>query len=215
MLESVYAENTVPHMLTGKAISRAVHGHLLVVAALHAIIMSEIYNSPIIMDNDEESNHPSDLFRLEDNLDLLEIYDLLDRTIAGEVSAEDLDGNAAIRDMFEKIKTCKDNLSSSRTANLWFQYIEMLEILCKFIKAERKEIFSLHLQAVKDMLPFLQHLSTLFTQSLLTSTYKQCQICRKCILMSMPNFRKDIMFSIEVTDFGLNCQLIWLLNKSS
>ena len=88
MLESVYAENIVPHMLTGKAISRAVCGHLLVVAALHAIITSEIYNSPIIMDNDEF--FPSDLFRLEDNLDLLEISDLLDRTIAGEVSAEDL-----------------------------------------------------------------------------------------------------------------------------
>ena len=53
MLENVYTNWT--------AISRAVCGHLSVVAALHAIIMSEIYNSPIIMDNDEESNHPSDL----------------------------------------------------------------------------------------------------------------------------------------------------------
>ena len=42
MLESVYPENTVPHMLTEKAISRAVRGHLLVVGALHAIIISEI-----------------------------------------------------------------------------------------------------------------------------------------------------------------------------
>ena len=49
MLESVYAENTVPHMLTGKAILRAVRGHLLVVGTLHAIIMSEIYNSPVII----------------------------------------------------------------------------------------------------------------------------------------------------------------------
>ena len=183
------------------------------VAALHAIIISEHYNSPIIMDNDEESNHPSDLFRLEDNLDLIEISDLLDRTIAGEVSAEDLDGNAAIRDMVEKVNTYKNNLSSSRTANLWFQY---MEILCKFIKAERKGNFSLHLQAVKEMLFFsLQHLRTLFMQSLLTSTFKQCRICRKHILMSMPNFRKNIMLPVEVNDFGLDCQLIWLLNKSS
>ena len=157
----------------------------------------------------------SDLFRLEDNLDLLEISNLLDRTITGEVRAGDLDENTAIRDMVEKIKTYKNNLSSSRTANLWFQYIKMVEVLCKFIKAESTGNFSLHLQAVKHMLPFLQHLGTLFMQSLLTSTYKQCQICRKRILMSMPNFRKDVMFSIEVTDFGLDCQLIWLLNKSS
>ena len=105
-------------MLTGKAISRAVCGHLLVVAALHAIIMSEIYNSPIVMDNNEESNHPSDLFHLENNLDFLEISDLLNRTIAEEVSAEDLDGNAAIGDMVGKIKQYKNNLSSSRTANM-------------------------------------------------------------------------------------------------
>ena len=142
----------------------------------------------------------SDLFRLEDNLDLLEISNLLDRTITGEVRAGDLDENTAIRDMVEKIKTYKNNLSY---------------LLCKFIKAESTGNFSLHLQAVKHMLPFLQHLGTLFMQSLLTSTYKQCRICRKRILMSMPNFRKDVMFSIEVTDFGLECQLIWLLNKSS
>ena len=142
-------------MLTGKAISRAVCGHLLVVAALHAIIMSEIYNSPIVMDNNEESNHPSDLFHLENNLDFLEISDLLNRTIAEEVSAEDLDGNAAIGDMVGKIKQYKNNLSSSRTANMWFHYIEMVEILCKFIKAEHTGNFSLHLQAVKNMLPFL------------------------------------------------------------
>ena len=154
MLESVYAENTVPHMLTGKAISRAVRGHLLVVASLHAIIMSEIYNSPIIFDNDGESNDPSGLFCLEDNLDLLEISDLFDKTIAGEVSAEDLNGNAAIQEMVEKIKTYKNNMSSSRTARLWFQYIEMVEILCKFIRAECTGNFHLHLQAVKDMLPF-------------------------------------------------------------
>ena len=117
--------------------------------------------------------------------------------------------------MVEKIKTYKNNLSSSRTANLWFQYKEMVEILCKFIKAERTGNFSLHLQAVKDMLPFLQHLGTLFMQGLLTSSYKQCRICRKRILMSMPNLKKDIMSSVEVTDFGLDCQLIWLLNKSS
>ena len=141
-------------MLTGKVILRAVCGHLLVVAALHAVIMSEIYNSLILMDNDKESNCPSDLFCLEDNLDLLEICDLLDGTIAGEVSAEDLDGNAAIRDMVEKRKTYKNNLSSSRTGNLWFLYIEVVEILCKFITAERTGNFSLHLQAVKDMLPF-------------------------------------------------------------
>ena len=37
MLETVYAENTIPYMLNGKAISQAICGHLLMFAALHTI----------------------------------------------------------------------------------------------------------------------------------------------------------------------------------
>ena len=54
MFEAVYAEHTVPHMLNGKAISRAARGDLLVSAVLRAVMMSEIYNSPIIQENYED-----------------------------------------------------------------------------------------------------------------------------------------------------------------
>lgn len=37
-LETVYASNSVIHMLSGKAIQRAVRGHFLVDSALHALI---------------------------------------------------------------------------------------------------------------------------------------------------------------------------------
>ena len=154
MLECVYAENTVPHMLSGKAISRAVRGHLLVIASLHAIMMSEIYDCPVITENDGETDNSSELFCMEDNVDLTQISNLLDNTIVAELTIEDLDGNEAIRNMLERIETYKNKLSSSRTANLWFQYMEMVQILCKFIKAERIGHFNLHLQAVSDMLPF-------------------------------------------------------------
>ena len=39
--EVVYAGNTVSHILTGKAISRAVHGHMLVDAALNTILIAD------------------------------------------------------------------------------------------------------------------------------------------------------------------------------
>jgi hypothetical protein len=38
LLSLVYAENTVPHMLSGKAISRAVRGHLLIDSAINALV---------------------------------------------------------------------------------------------------------------------------------------------------------------------------------
>ena len=42
----------------------------------------------------------------------------------------------------------------NRTSNLWIQYIKMLEILRKFIKAERYENWMLHLQTVRDVLHY-------------------------------------------------------------
>ena len=43
LLELVYAQNAVGHMLSGKAISRAVRGHLLVDSALNALLTVEAF----------------------------------------------------------------------------------------------------------------------------------------------------------------------------
>lgn len=42
VLELVYAENTVTHMLSGKAYDRAIRGHLLVDAALNTLLSERI-----------------------------------------------------------------------------------------------------------------------------------------------------------------------------
>ncbi|PIK60573.1 hypothetical protein BSL78_02509 [Apostichopus japonicus] len=43
---------------------------------------------------------------------------------------------------------------TSRTAILWFQYMDMVNILQRFLKAERTGNWGLHLQTVHDMLPY-------------------------------------------------------------
>ena len=51
---------------------------------------------------------------------------------------------------------CEKSASlTDRTAKLWLQYMSMIQILMKFIKAERLVLWELHLQAVTDMLPYL------------------------------------------------------------
>ena len=45
VFQVVYAGNTVSHIITGKAISRAVYGHMLVAAALNTILIT--YNVPV------------------------------------------------------------------------------------------------------------------------------------------------------------------------
>ena len=61
LLECIYASNTVGHMLSGKAVSRAIRGHLLVSGALNAILMSQIYGIPIPgKPGDQEVDEPSE-----------------------------------------------------------------------------------------------------------------------------------------------------------
>ena len=52
LLELIYAEHTVPHILFGKGFSRATRGHLISTGVLSALITSIIYNCN--MDTDTE-----------------------------------------------------------------------------------------------------------------------------------------------------------------
>jgi len=47
VLQSIYAPNAVTHMLTGKAVSRAIRGHFLVDTALHTLLLNKVYPSAI------------------------------------------------------------------------------------------------------------------------------------------------------------------------
>ena len=58
--------------------------------------------------------------------------------------------------MFKKSSfTYIASLSNSRTAKLWLQYMEMVETLQKFIKAERTGNWPLKLESTQDMCEFL------------------------------------------------------------
>lgn len=47
LLELIYASNAVVHMLTGRAIARAIRGHLIIDAALNALILAKVFNVPL------------------------------------------------------------------------------------------------------------------------------------------------------------------------
>lgn len=54
LLELVYAKNAVIHMLSGKAVSRAIRGHFLVDGALNAMLASKTFNVPLPVKSTEE-----------------------------------------------------------------------------------------------------------------------------------------------------------------
>ena len=47
LLEVIYASNTVGHILSGKALSRAVRGHMLVDAALNTMLAAKVLSSEV------------------------------------------------------------------------------------------------------------------------------------------------------------------------
>ena len=50
VLETIYADNAAGYMLSGKAISRALHGHFLVDAALIALLMLKSFGIQLLQD---------------------------------------------------------------------------------------------------------------------------------------------------------------------
>ena len=72
------------------------------------------------------------------------------------VSVEEVCQRDILNIMKEKLwKHAAVTKMSSRTSALWIQYMDMVDILRKYIRAERIGSWELHLQAAQDMLPYL------------------------------------------------------------
>ena len=158
LLEVVYASNTVNHMMTGKAVSRAVRGHLLVDAALNTILVADTYNVPVptqdVLDGAMENEDP----KIEEiphgavTTDLTTARELFDQAVSS-LAVEDVCSAEVLERIKSKLNNTKQTMTS-RTARLWVQYLEMVDIMKKFIKAERTGNWRLHFQSVYDMLPY-------------------------------------------------------------
>ena len=89
---------------------------------------------------------------------------LFDKLIGKKVSAEE----ASTAEVLDNIKECvgrKQHLIAerSRTAALWFQNLEMVDILRSFIRAECTVNWELHIKAFTRMLPYLAASGETFT----------------------------------------------------
>ena len=163
LLETVYAANSVKHILTGNAVSRAIRGHLLLYGALQTMLVANAYNLPLPAcadDSEEQTNgvhidpDESQTPHEDNNLNDLEgAAELLDGLLDGE-SVDDALLSEIPGRISEKIKQERETLTNSRTAQLWFKYMDMVHILCRFIKAERTGNWNLHLSTVQEMLPY-------------------------------------------------------------
>ncbi len=157
-LETIYAEQAVTHILSGKAINRAVRGHILVDAALHSLLIEKAFHFPLPLEgshtDNTEDERDGQLSCTSSHERMENAGKLFDALLSHECTVE----NVTIDQNLEIIKTelaeKREAQKRNRITTLWIQYMRTVAILTKFIKAERTGNWNLHLQAVLDMLPY-------------------------------------------------------------
>ncbi|KAG1672542.1 hypothetical protein GQR58_015942 [Nymphon striatum] len=75
--------------------------------------------------------------------------------MVGTTTAHEASTAPVVMDTKLKLKQVMENMRDSRTAKLWMMYMEMIDILKMFIKAERTGNWKQHLVAISLMLPYL------------------------------------------------------------
>lgn len=149
LLELVFASNTTSHMMSGKSVSHAIRGHLLIDAALNAILVSQAFEVDVkhILDPTEVvATHPRELE---------EVCVLYDRLVDGSFSVADIESSQVLDAIDKRMQTLKDTMTDQRTAQLWFQYMEMIDIVRSFLRSERTGDWLLNLQTLQRMLPYM------------------------------------------------------------
>ncbi|KAJ8886325.1 hypothetical protein PR048_012536 [Dryococelus australis] len=143
VLQEVYAEDTILHLMSGIAYSRSLRA-LLIADILEYNPRTEVdcISDTDCMDVTEESQQKvSDLIKLFDEL------------FKKTVSMNDAIRSPALNEIIESLKKRKLELSmESRTAKLWILYMTF-DVAKEFIWSEKTGNFDMHLNAVENLLP--------------------------------------------------------------
>lgn len=117
LLEVIFAVNTVPHMISGKAYARAVRGYFLIDAVLHTLLLSKVCGTKPTLPSQESDEASVDSL-------LPGISDLYDDLISGTVAIEDVESLEMIKSLQVKLKSVTDTAESeSLTSKLWLMYM--------------------------------------------------------------------------------------------
>lgn len=78
-----------------------------------------------------------------------------DAALEGRTTVTDVRNNDVLDRIQSKIDEFRELHANHRTAQMWCMYHDMVNILQKFIKAERTGDWILHLQTIRGMLQYL------------------------------------------------------------
>ena len=126
LLETIYADNAVTHMLTGKAIQRAFRGLILVDSALSAMLVSDEFNvkAPCI-------GPAQDITEMEDESStalpdqIVHEAETIRSGDTGETTPTDIE---AVGNLFDEVLTGKVTVEEVRVSQELTRKIERLEV---------------------------------------------------------------------------------------
>ena len=134
----ICAPNGVVHMLSGKAIARAVHAHFIFDAALNAMMHGGVLNAPLPIQPDKSNSNdnaevptmlPDMSNEVIDTPELDEAQVVYEKLVDGTVSVEDICRSDVLHIIKDRLhKHAESANMSSRTASLWDQYMCMIYI---------------------------------------------------------------------------------------
>ena len=145
LIESgVYGLNSVVRIMNGKTYNKSVRALKLLIEAFSRLMIHSLVSK--LTKKEEYNIYIDSISALKDSITNPEEqeYDLVMQDIQSK--------GKAIGDEIREIReTCK---AESSTFAYWDEFLEMVEILLRFIRAERNAIWSLHINALSDMLPY-------------------------------------------------------------
>ncbi len=137
VFETIYGDNAVVHMMSGKAVQRTFRGHLLVSQCLTKQIIAKVIED-------------------EPDFEILvtEIERIYTQAKAGCVDLDALLKTDCIKRISQALASKKSELSKcSETSKLWVKYLQMLGVARELVEADRTGSWQMHLHAIYDCLP--------------------------------------------------------------
>ncbi|KAK2169390.1 hypothetical protein LSH36_10g03040 [Paralvinella palmiformis] len=119
LLELVFASNTTSHMISVKAVPRAIRGHLID-TALNAMDTSQAFQVDV--------KHISNPAEVEVTLpsEPEEVDVLYDRLVDGTFSAADIESFQVLNAIDKRVQTVSDSMTEQQTAQLWIFFCDDL-----------------------------------------------------------------------------------------
>ena len=136
---------------------------------------------------------------------------MFDEVLTGRVTAEEACMSQELTRRIERLDVKKQSIQAPSTAKLCLHLMKMMDILSMFLKGERMGIWTLHIQAMYEMMPYLAASG----HNLYTKCISRCTSFMKPIQRCPDTLTKGSTLYADQIGCGWDFPLILSLSKSS